>query len=69
MDKRYCVKFIRGDGAVPAIEEYYYNDRKDAESHFAIFKDDDPDFKEMYERVQLITIYGNLSTVSDEIKY
>lgn len=30
MDKRYCVKFIRCDRAVPAVEEYYYWDRSDA---------------------------------------
>ena len=31
MDKRYCVKFTRCDGAAPAVEEYYYWDKEDAE--------------------------------------
>lgn len=67
MEKRYCVRFIRCDGAIPPIENYYYGNLEDAKAHFDIFNDNDPDFKEMYERVQLITIYGNLSTASYEI--
>ena len=67
MDKRYCVKFIRCDRAVPAVEEYYYWDRSDAETHLDMFSSDDPDYKEMYERIQLLTVCGNLSTVSKEI--
>ena len=67
MDTRYCVKFIRCDGAVPDVEEYYYWNRADAESHLEMFTDNDPDYKDMYERVQLLTLCGNLSTVSKEI--
>lgn len=51
MDKRYCVKFIRCDGAVPVVEEYYYWDKEDAENHMSLFSDDDPDFAEMYDRI------------------
>lgn len=69
MDKRYCVKFIRCDGAVPAVEEYYYWDKEDAENHMSLFSDDDPDFAEMYDRIQLITEYDHLSTVSQEIRF
>ena len=67
MDTRYCVKFMRCDGAVPAVEQYYYWDRDDAESHFAMFSADDPDFKDMYDRIQLLTVCGNLSAISKEI--
>lgn len=66
---RYCVKFIRCDGAVPDIENYYYWNREDAETHFNMFKENDPDFPKMYSRIQLISEYGNLSTVSDEIRF
>ncbi len=69
MDKRYCVRFIRCDGTIPGIEDYYYWEREDAENHFSLFKDEDPDFPKMYERIQLITEYGQLSTVSKEIKF
>ena len=69
MEKRYCVRFIRCDGAIPPVENYYYGNLEDAETHFNIFTDNDPDYKEMYDRIQLITIYNpsNLSTVSKEI--
>ena len=69
MDKRYCVRFIRCDGAVPGTENYYYWDLRDARAHFNLFKDNDPDYPKMYSRIQLISEYGNLSTVSDEIRY
>lgn len=69
MDKRYCVRFIRCDGAVPDTENYYYWNKTDAETHFNQFKDDDPDFALMYDRVQLITMYGEFSTVSEEIRF
>lgn len=68
-DKRYCVRFIRCDGAVPDTENYYYWNRKDAEMHFNMFKGPDPDYPKMYSRIQLISEYENLSTVSDEIRY
>lgn len=68
-EKRYCVRFIRRDGAVPDTENYYYWNRKDAEVHFNLFKDNDPDYPKMYLRIQLISEYGNLSTVSDEIRF
>ena len=35
----------------------------------SLFRDDDPDFPKMYDRIQLITEYGHLSTVSDEIRF
>lgn len=69
MDKRYCVRFIRCDGAVPNIENYYYWNREDAELHFNMFKEPDSDYPKMYSRIQLISEYGNLSTVSDEIRF
>lgn len=70
MEKRYCVKFIRCDGAVPPVEEYYYANKEDAETHFSMFKDDsDPDFKEMYERIQLIVMINSLSSVMEEIHF
>lgn len=68
-EKRYCVRFIRCDGAVPDTENYYYWNREDAEAHFNLFKGNDPDFVEMYARIQLISMYGNLSTVSEEIRF
>ena len=68
-DKRYCVRFIRCDGAVPNIENYYYWNREDAEMHFNMFKKPDPDYPKMYSRIQLISEYGNLSTISDEIVF
>ena len=68
-DKRYCVRFIRCDGAVPNIENYYYWNREDAEMHFNRFKEPDPDYPKMYSRIQLISEYGNLSTVSEEIVF
>lgn len=68
-EKRYCVRFIRCDNAEPPIENYYYWNREDAEIHFNLFKEEDSDFAKMYERIQLISEYGNLSTVSDEIHF
>lgn len=68
-DIRYCVKFIRRDGAVPPVETYYYWNREDAKAHFDLFKEDDPDFPKMYERIQLLTVCKNLSSVSDEITF
>lgn len=66
-DLRYCVRFIRKDHAKPSEEDYYYWDREDAEAHFNLFKEQDPDYPKMYSRIQLISMYGQLSTVSDEI--
>lgn len=67
--KRYCVRFIRCDNAEPPIENYYYWSREDAEAHFNLFKDSAPDFVKMYDKIQLISMYGNLSTVSVEIRF
>ena len=39
MDKRYCVRFIRCDGAIPDVENYYYWNLEDAETHFYIFNE------------------------------
>lgn len=69
MDKRYCVRFIRCDNIVPNIENYYYWNRKDAEYHLSLFRENDPDFPKMYDRIQLIAEYGRLSAVSEEIKF
>lgn len=69
MDKKYCVRFIRCDGAVPDVENYYYWNKEDAETHLSMFRENDPDFAEMYDRIQLITEYGQLSTVSEEIRF
>ncbi len=68
MDKRYCVRFIRCDGAIPDVENYYYWNLEDAEAHFYIFNEKDPDFPKMYDKIQLINIYGNMSTIRDEIR-
>lgn len=69
MEKEYCVKFIRCDDAIPPLEIYYYNNLKDAELQFNIFKSDDPDFPAMYKKIQLIVMCKNLSTVVEEINY
>lgn len=69
MDKKYCVRFIRCDGAVPDVENYYYWNKEDAEIHLSMFRENDPDFAKMYDRIQLITEYGQLSTVSEEIRF
>lgn len=69
MDKRYIVKFIRCDAILPKIEEYYYWHKEEAENHLSLFREDDPDFPKMYDRIQLIAEYGNLSTVADEIRF
>ena len=66
-DLRYCVRFIRKDHAKPAEENYYYWNRADAESHLQMFKDDDPDYAEMYDRIQLVVIRGQMYIVSQEI--
>lgn len=68
-DLIYCVRFIRRDGAKPAEEDYYCWNRADAESHLQMFKDDDPDFAEMYDRIQLVVINGQMSMVSQEIRF
>lgn len=68
-DLIYCVRFIRRDGAKPAEEDYYYWNRADAESHLQMFKDDDPDFAEMYDRIQLVVIKRQMSMVSQEIRF
>lgn len=68
-DLIYCVRFIRRDGAKPAEEDYYYWNRADAESHLQMFKDDDPDFAEMYDRIQLVVIKHQMSMVSQEIRF
>lgn len=68
-DLIYCVRFIRRDGAKPAKEDYYYWNRADAESHLQMFKDDDPDYAEMYDRIQLVVIHGQMSMVSQEIRF
>ena len=70
MEKTYCVKFIRRDGANPPVEMYYFNDHEDARAQFDFFRNDlDPDYPMMYDRIQLINIYGSLSTVSEEIRF
>lgn len=69
MDKRYCVRFIRRDGAKPSEENYYYWNRTDAESHLQMFKDDDPDYAEMYDRIQLVVISRQMSMVAQEIRF
>lgn len=70
MDKRYCVKFVRRDGAIPSVEMYYFNDLQDARAQFDFFRDDpDPDYPIMYDKIQLINVYGSLSTVSEEIRF
>ena len=49
---RYCVRFIRKDGAAPDTENYYYWSQTDAAEHLQMFIDmDDPDLKEMYSRI------------------
>lgn len=58
-DLRYCVRFVRRD-AQPD-ECYHYWQREDAESHFNLFRDDDSD---LYDHIDLLTIAGNLMTVS-----
>ena len=68
-DLRYCVRFIRCDGAIPDVENYYYWDLEDAESHLQMFKDDDLDYAEMYDRIQLVVINGQMSMVSQEIRF
>ena len=51
---RYCVRFIR----------------KDAAEHLQMFSDmDDADLKEMYSRIQMLVIDGQMSMVLQEIKY
>ena len=68
-NKKYCVKFIRCDGAVPPIELYYYWFREDTETHFNVFKKQDLDYPQMYSQIQLISVYENLSIVADEISF
>ena len=61
---RYCVRFIRKDGAVPDTENYYYWNQADAAEHLQMFSDmDDADLKEMYSRIQMLVIDGQMSMV------
>lgn len=67
---RYCVRFIRKDGVAPDTENYYYWSQTDAAEHLQMFIDmDDPDLKEMYSRIQMLVINGQISRVLQEIKY
>ena len=60
----YCVRFIRKDGAVPDTENYYYWNQAGAAEHLQMFSDmDDADLKEMYSRIQMLVIDGQMSTV------
>lgn len=60
----YCVRFIRKDGAVPDTENYYYWNQAGAAEHLQMFSDmDDADLKEMYSRIQMLVINGQMSMV------
>lgn len=60
----YCVRFIRKDGAVPDTEDYYYWNQADAAEYLQMFSDmDDADLKEMYSRMQMLVIDGQMSMV------
>lgn len=60
----YCVRFIRKDGAVPDTENYYYWNQAGAAEHLQMFSDmDDADLKEMYSRIQMLVIDGQMSMV------
>lgn len=60
----YCVRFIRKDGAVPDTENYYYWNQADAAEYLQMFSDmDDADLKEMYSRMQMLVIDGQMSMV------
>ncbi len=63
-DIRYCVRFIRRDGQ--ADECYHYWHRDEAEHHFNLFHDDDSN---LYDRIDLLTIAGNLMTISRSIAF
>ena len=66
-DKLYCVKFVRRDDV---RDEYYYHWKiEDAEDQFNFYKDDDPDYHVMYERIELILIIKKLSGVLDTIYF
>lgn len=48
---------------------FYWN-QADAAEHLQMFIDmDDPDLKEMYSRIQMLVINGQISRVLQEIKY
>jgi hypothetical protein len=51
-DLIYCVRVIRKDHPKPSEEDYYYLNRADAELHLQMFKDDDPVYAKMYDRIQ-----------------
>lgn len=68
-DIQYCVIFSRADGAKPSVEKYYYWNRVDAQTHFDIFKDPDPDYPKMYKCIQLLKVSGSLSLLIDEISF
>lgn len=63
-DIRYCVRFIRRDGQ--SDECYHYWHRDEAEHHFNLFHDDDSN---LYDRIELIFIAGQLLSVADTIKF
>lgn len=68
-DLIYCVRVIRKDHPKPSEEDYYYLNRADAELHLEMFKDDDPVYAKMYDRIQLVVISCQMSMVSQEIRF
>lgn len=68
MDKhetiQYCVRFIRKDNQTDECYHYWHRDK--AEYHFKLFHSDDSG---LYERIDLLTIAGNLMTISRSIAF
>lgn len=60
----YLVRFVRRDRQPD--EEYFYNNRQDADHHLNLFRDDDSD---LYCRIELLRVAGPLETVIETIRF
>ena len=63
-DIQYFVRCIRKDNQ--SDEYYHYWHKDEAEYHFKLFRND---YSGLYERIELLTIAGNLTTVSHSIVF
>lgn len=61
---QYCVRCIRKDNQPDECYHYWHKD--EAEYHLKLFRNDDSG---LYERIDLLTIAGNLSTISRSITF
>ncbi len=70
-DKQWEVAFYPAYDAPPERYVYLDKDKQLAFQQFKFFQDtkDDPDYPQMYKKIDLSVIVGNLSCIIDEILF